>query len=442
LRLQGTERRIPGRGLAVEGLFQSLAQGLADSYLSVLAVWLGASAPTLGIVAALPTTVTAVSQAAARRLNAGVRSARRFIAVSWSIQSAALALVGASVLVPRPLRIVSICVLATAAFAAAGVSIPRWTRLVFHSVPKTARGRFFGLRATLQQVGVLVAIAGGGLLLAACRRSGFEAAGFVWLFVAAGTLRLGGVAFRFKQLDPPPHAPEPARPRRLPRLGSAKIRRLAFYLWGLRFGTSVATPCFVPYMLRELEWSYFQVSVILATPALVKALTVRGWGRVADRVGPGPLLRASGWFVVPSAALWMLSTDPWWIALAQVYGGLAWGAQELAQASALVETTRGRESVIGLYNFVEGATIVVGSLVGGCLIWVLDSATSIGSGYLAVMGASTVLRAVPAATLLWRVRDIGRPLRSHLLLPLRLWAVRPTRGASLRPWTDLPDDDR
>jgi len=44
---------------------------------------------------------------------------------------------------------------------------------------------------------------------------------------------------------------------------------------------------------------------------------------------------------------------------------------------------------------------------------------------------------LPSAALLWRIRGIGRPASSLLRMPLRLWAVRPTRGPLLRPWGDL-----
>jgi MFS family permease len=439
----GGERpsRRGGRALAVEGLFQSIAQGLGETYLNVLAVWLGAPAPVLGLVAALPTTVASTAQAAARHLHAGGAGARRFIAGCWTAQGAALALIGSCAFIAPDAAIVALCGLAATAFALGGLSVPAWTTLVFHAVPRGSRGWFFGLRGVMQQAGVLVAIVGGGLLLARSRVTGVEAWGFVQLFIVAGVARAAGAAMLAGIAEPVAAAPRPvARSNGGPWLGSHRFRRLAFYLWGLRFGTSVATPCFVPYMLRELQWSYLRVAVILAVPALVKTLTVRGWGRLADRVGPGPMLRASGWLVVPSAALWLVSESPWWIAAAQVYAGLVWGAQELAQASAIVETTHGRERSVGLFNFVDGGMIVTGSLAGGVLAWLLDGARPFGSGFLFAMAASTALRAAPAVALLWRVRGIGRPRWSHVALPLQLWAIRPSRGPTVRPWPDLPPE--
>jgi MFS family permease len=437
----GASRRS-GRGLAVEGWFQSVAQGLGETYLNVLAVWLGASPPLLGLVSALPTTVTAVSQAAAKRLGSGALELRRFIALNWTGQAVTLALVGACALLPAPLALAALFAVGIPSFALGGLSVPAWTRLVYHTVPRAGFGRFFGLRGAAQQVGVVMAILGGGLLLAASRHGGLEAWGFVALFCIAGATRLGGVAFLAAFSDPP--AEDAARPRRArPGFGSHKFRRLCLYLWGLHFGSHLATPCFVPYMLRELDWSYERVALILSVPALTKVLTVRAWGRLADRIGPGPLLRGAGWFVVFPSVLWLLSASPWWIVSVQVYSGLAWGALELAQASAVVATTRGREGQVGLFNVVDGVMIVAGSLAGGCIVWLVERVAPEASGFLVAMGVSGVMRALPAGVMLWRVRGIGRPRWSHLALPLRLWSVRPSRGGSLRPWTELPppEDD-
>src|SRR2546425_7635593 len=41
------------------------------------------------------------------------------------------------------------------------------------------------------------------------------------------------------------------------------------------------------------------------------------------------------------------------------------------------------------------------------------------------------------SALLSRVRGIGRPPFSHLMLPLRVWTVRPTRGLTLRLWEGI-----
>src|SRR5206468_3262016 len=71
-----------------------------------------------------------------------------------------------------------------------------------------------------------------------------------------------------------------------------------------------------------------------------------------------------------------------------------------------------------------------GSLLGGTVVNLVNARG--GHGYLAAMALSTLLRLVPALAILWRLRGIGRPAFSHLMLPLRVWTVRPTRGLTLR----------
>lgn len=124
------------------------------------------------------------------------------------------------------------------------------------------------------------------------------------------------------------------------------------------------------------------------------------------------------------------------------HGGPRLDRPRLAQAAALVQTTRGREAAVALFSLFDGLMMVVGSLIGALAVRVFDGFGM--SGYLGAIGLSSVLRAIPAAALLWRIRGIGKPTWSMLRMPLRLWAVRPTRGLMLRPWGELPieEDDR
>ena len=424
----------PGvRALAAEGAFQALAQGLGEAYLGAFALLLGAGGMALGLVATLPTASTSLAQVLARRARAGRGGARQLLARSWSAQAVGYALLGLCLLLPDPWPIPVLCLLALLAWGCGGITVPAWTALVCGVVPRARHGWFFGLRGAAQQAGVLAAILCGGALLSFMTARGLESLGFLLagLARAAGTVLLASVR---EPASSPPRAPR-ARGFAVLRT-SGKVRRLALYLWTLHLATYVSTPFFVPYMLKDLGYSYALVGFLVAVPAIVKIVTLRLWGRLSDRVGPGPVLRTTGWLVVVVPGLWLISGNPWWILLAQAYSGLAWGAFELAQASSVMQATRGRESVVALFNAVDGGVMIAGALAGGAVVNLAADAS--GSGYLTAMALSTVLRAVPATVLLWRVRGLGKPTWSHLKMPLRLFAIRPTRGISLQPVEDLP----
>lgn len=436
----------PGsRPLALEGAFHTLAQGLGEVYLGAYALFLGAGGLTLGLVATLPTAATAAAQVLAGRALKRVGKARALLRHAWTLQAAAYAALGICALLPPEAALLVLCLIAGLAWGAGGLAVPAWTAIVSRVVPRRRHGWFFGLRGSAQQAGMVVAILGGGLLLGALSVVGGEVAAFATLFLLAGLARMAGPILLARvpaELDTrrigsaetgaQSGAARPARPWR----PSRKVRRLATSLWMLHFATHISTPFFVPYMLRELRMSYATVGLLIAVPALTKVLTLRFWGRVADRVGPGPILRASGWLVALVPGLWLLSPEPWWIFAAQVYSGLVWGAFELAQASSILQATRGREREVALFYAVDGPVLIAGSLLGGLVVNL--TAPRFGSGYLAAMGLSTVLRLLPAVALLWRVRGIGRPAWSHLVMPLRIWGFRPTRGATFRPLGLLP----
>ena len=430
----------PGaRPLAVEGAFQAFGQGLAEAYLGAYALLLGAGGFALGLVATLPTAATASAQALARRFRGGAGGAHRLLALAWSAQAigyASLALCG---LLDPPWSVILLALLAFLTWGCGGLVVPAWTSLVARVVPRARHGWFFGLRGASQQGGVLLAILSGGFLIAAVSRRAGEALGFAILLLLAALARAIGTGLLARVPDPA--RPEHERHRVAPLLAGVrttrKFRRLALYLWALHLATHVSTPFFVPYMLSDLGFSYGQVGLLLAIPAAVKIGTLRLWGRLADRVGPGPMLRTSCWLVSVVPALWWISDSAWWIALAQLYSGLTWGAFELAQASSILQATRGREREVALFNMVDGAMLVGGSLLGGFVVNLFG-----GSGYLAAMLLSSVLRLLPSVGLLLQVRGIGRPAWSHLAIPLRVWSIRPTRGISFRPYGALPATPR
>lgn len=428
------------RPLAVEGYFQAVAQGLGDAYLAAFAVWLSAGGVVVGLLGSLPTAAMAASQFLAARGRTPASDARSFIGGTWVLQAAALAALGGCALLPARQAIPLVCFLAFLAWALTGLSVPAWTSLVWGILPRSGHGRFFGLRGAVQQAGVLTALVGGGLLLSALHARGETGTGFLLLFLAAALFRGAGTAFLAAVPKSSSRSIEPAHAgMRQAFNGSGKLRRLSAYLWSLHFAMWVAAPFFVPYMLRDLQWSYSRIGAVIAVPAVVKLVSMRFWGRVADAVGPGPLLRVMGWLMLPVPGMWLVSGNVWWIVAAQIYAGIVWGALELAQASALLQCSRGRPNAIALFNAVDGVAMLGGSLVGGVLVLAGERLGI--SGYGAAIAVSTVLRAAPASLLLWRIRGIGRPRWSHVRMPLRLWNTQAARGTTFRPWAAPPGEE-
>jgi MFS family permease len=437
----GAVRPAAGTGarpLALEGAFQAYGQGLAEAYLGAYALLLGAGGFALGLVATLPTAATASAQALARRVRTGAGGALALLSWTWSAQAIGYAALALCALLAAPWSVAVLALVAFLTWGFGGLSVPAWTALVSRVVPRPQHGWFFGLRGSAQQAGVLAAILSGGWLLAWVGRTAGEALAFALLFLAAGLARASGAALLARVPEPVRAGAE--RPRAAPPLAGArttrKFRRLALYLWALHLATHVSTPFFVPYMLRDLGFSYGLVGVLLAIPATVKIATLRFWGRVADRVGPGPMLRTSCWLVSVVPALWLVPGGAWWIALAQVFSGLTWGAFELAQASSILQATRGREREVALLNVVDGGMLIAGSLIGGAVVNLFAGPGR--SGYLAAMLVSAVLRLVPSVGMFIQVRGLGRPAWSHLAIPLKVWSVRPTRGITFRLIGVLP----
>jgi MFS family permease len=168
--------------------------------------------------------------------------------------------------------------------------------------------------------------------------------------------------------------------------------------------------------------------VLVAFGFVGKLLTLPGWGRVAERLGPVRLLWFGGVGIVPVSALWLVSQSFWYLAFVQVLGGALWAAYELAMVLLFFEAIprRQRTSLLTMYNLANSAAMVVGGLLGAAYLgW-------FGGGrmaFLALFGLSSVAR---AATLGLLVRvPLGE--REAAATATRTIAVRSTTGTIEQP---------
>src|SRR2546425_8787554 len=177
------------RRLAIEGGFQSLAQGLGEAYLGAYALFLGAGGLALGLVATIPTAATSAAQILARRALGGAGGPRRLILGAWSAQAIGYAALGLCLLVSSSWSVGALIVLGFLAWGCGGLAVPVWTSWGSAGVPKARHGWFFGLRGAMQAAGALAAILSGGALLSLFTGRGREGLGFVLVFALAALAR-------------------------------------------------------------------------------------------------------------------------------------------------------------------------------------------------------------------------------------------------------------
>jgi MFS family permease len=404
-----------------DGVAYSLMVGLGETYLSAFVLFLGLSAVSSGLIVALPMLGGALLQLAApwgvRRLG----SYRRWVVSCAIVQAASLlALVAAEALAGWA---GTVAMMAATVYWGSGLATgPAWNAWVEEIVPRPIRARFFGRRARLCQIAVLLGFVAGGALLHVGAAEGRSSGAFATVFAAAAVCRFLSAWFLSRQTEPAScRRPEPALSFRAirGRLRDHAAARLLAYLFAAQAAVQISGPFYTPFMLRELRLSFVEYTALVALAFVAKAATSPLYGRLVQRIGAKGLLWIGGAGIVPVAGLWVVSHSFPYLVAVQILSGAAWAAFDLAMLLIFFDAVprARRTSVLSLFNLGNAASTVTGAMIGGGL---LTLAGQDAGAYLWLFGLSSVGRAVSLVLL------AGVPATAGI-------ATAATRSIAVRP---------
>lgn len=440
-----------------DGASFSLMVGMGETYLAAFALALGLGETAAGLVATVPMLAGAVLQLAGPWAVARLGSHKRWVVACASCQAASLLLAPLALSVRgTPALAAGFVFLAATLYWACGLATgPAWNTWMEAVIPRRVRTRFFAARVRLSQLCLLVGFVGGGLLLQAgsvadgriagvrlpVAAGAWTLAAFAALFVAAALCRFTSAGFLARQSDPHRGRLQDERVslaswnRRL--RGDAGARLVA-YLLAMQVAVQISGPFFTPYMLSKshLGMSYLEYMSLLGVAFVGKVISLRLWGRLAQRCGARRLLWIGGTAIVPVAGLWIVSSNFWFLAAVQVLSGSAWAAYELGMLLMFFEAIphRERTGVLTLYNLGNAVALVIGALLGAGLLKLLGEATT---AYLTLFGVSSAAR-LATVVLLARVPDLRFPV---LPAEVRTIAIRPSAATVDRPILPSIADD-
>jgi MFS family permease len=417
--------------MVAEGVGFSFMVGAGEAYVPAFALAAGYGDAAAGLVATLPMLAGAVLQLATPWGVARMRSHRRWVVLTATLQALSFAPLAAGALLGR-IGLAWIFLSAALYWGAGMAAGPAWNTWVDDLVPTRIRPRFFAARNRAQQAMLFVGLAAAGALLHwRSPEPGASLAVFATLFAAAGAARLLSSRLLARQSEPHPELPDTREitlRRFLGGLRGTPQGRLLRHLLAMTLAVHVAAPFFTPYMLRHLGLSYGAFTMLTAGAFVSRVLALPLLGRAAARFGTRTLLRfgASGIVVLPP--LWLVSDDVRWLLAVQLASGVVWGAFELSAMLSFFEgiDRRERTSVLTLYNFTNAAAIAGGSLLGGAFFRFLPEGAPV---YLWLFFASSAARAVALRML----RPLGTLRMPRARVVLRTLAIRPAQGAFQRP---------
>lgn len=423
--------------------------GFGETYFAAFALAVGIGEASAGIIASVPVMIGGVAQLIMLRVVNRFAGMKRWIVVGSCIQAASFVpLVYAAYVGEMSFAAI---VLVASLYLAAGLSVgPVWNAWVEEVVPVDGRVRFFSRRTRMQQISTFVALlcAAGILAFATQLNRALEA--FAILFAIAGLSRTISAslvhrtepAVEHSSVGPvrsTPSAPENSAAKPAAENPSTALpgiaRRFLLYMVCMQIFIQLSGPFFVPYMLKELEFSYATYVCVIALAFIAKVASTGFWARVAEKHGSTRVLWLGGLGLVPLAALWIVSGSVWWIASIQIVSGVAWSAYELGMFLAMFDAVPKeiRTRMLSYYNFASSIAICVGAVAGASVLTFYGSG---GQAYSVLFGTSSIGRLVCIGLLV----GIVLPKAKLKFIATRVISVRPGAASIVAPITASVDE--
>lgn len=252
---------------------------------------------------------------------------------------------------------------------------PAWVSWMKDIVVKD-KGKFFGKRNKITGIIAIVTMLLGGIFLDFTEKSdifiGFAILFFVAFLARASSSRLfkyhyepklklhKGYYFSFKDfiLGIPKH----------------NFARFTLFTALFIFATSIASPFFSVYMLKELNFSYTYWIIVILSSSLSSFLSMSFWGRLTDRYGTIKIVKVTG-FLIPLVPLfWVVSPFLfsnsnvfYYLIAVELFSGFIWAGYNLGTANFIYSTvTRERVALCSAYyNVLHGIGVFLGATLGG-----------------------------------------------------------------------------
>jgi MFS family permease len=403
-----------------DGVAFSVQVGAGETYFTAFALFLRATAPQVALLSTLPALLGSLGQLFSAWLGR-FAGRRRLVLIGCSLQAFLWLPI---LLVPAlfaPAPIAALLVLLVLYHSANSLSAPQWTSIMRDLVSERRRGRYFGLRTRLTTITTFVSLVIAGLILHWLDTSGRTYIGFVIVFLVACLARCVSTYHLTYLHEPPVEAAPPDMhiTHWWQNLVASGAVSFSTYFILMNAAVGISAPFFTVYMLRDLELSYLAYMVLTGTSVLAQFLMLATWGRVADIYGNRLILLVTSISLPVVPLLWLVTDEFWYLMFCQAVSGFSWSGFTLACGNLLYELVprSRRAAYVAFHNVGTAAGVFLGAMLGAALVLVLPvrsvflSDSGIVSNLLYIFALSGLLRALIAALLARRVREIRRPRR-------------------------------
>ena len=248
-----------------------------------------------------------------------------------------------------------------------------WTSWMGYLVPSRLRGRYFGHRSQIIRISMLVSSLFAGVILNAFENND-PILGFGIIFIIGVIANFGSAYYLFSQYEPSYHSFEEKDEKiDLRDMKFEIIKKYISYDSFSELSFSISGPLMMVYWIRELNFNYLEIAILINASQLIGLFSMRYWGRKIDKIGTYPVIRFNSMWICLFPILWIIiyySHDHLRLPLSLILASLAslmFSGRALAMDNRLYEHMNGK-SMIKLTSkrvFYRGTAIFIGGFIGG-----------------------------------------------------------------------------
>jgi MFS family permease len=282
-----------------------------------------------------------------------------------------------------------------------------WGSMMADLVHEDVRGRYFSFRGRINTFTTLAFSLLAGLLLQLFTHNVFI--GFGIIFGGAIVCRLLSFNFLSRMYEPPmirENRQTASLGDMVKHLTTSNFGRFVIFVSLMFFAIMFSGAFFSVYMLRDLKLSYLVFTIINSASTVTTLIFLPYWGRRADRAGNLKILKITGTMMPLIPLLWLVSTNPVYLVLANAFSGFIWSGFDLSCSNFLFDASapETRTKQIALFNCIVNVTLAIGALAGGLLAPHLPAL--LGYQLRSLFTLSGILRAVAVVLVLGAITEV------------------------------------
>ena len=250
-----------------------------------------------------------------------------------------------------------------------------WTSWMGYLVPSRLRGRYFGSRSQIIRIFMLVSSLFAGVVLNSFNNTN-PLVGFGIIFSIGIIANIGSAYYIYSQYEPDYETIEEKNKKlNLTDNEFKPFKKFITYDSVSEFSFSISGPLMMVYWLRELNFDYIELALLINVSQLIGLFSLRYWGKKIDYLGANITIRWTSLTISVFPLLWILvffvpvsMRLPFSILIAS-FASLMFSGRALAMDNRLYEHMVGK-SMIQLTSkriFYRGLFIFLGGLFGGVL---------------------------------------------------------------------------